>query len=751
MTNPQFQIRLRRRDFVAVAFALQALVLLVVGLGALGVSVPLFRPLLAVVYLTFVPGTLVVFHLGADGRRAGTTVLYAVGTSLVVALIVGALVSLLYPLVGIPRPLTPVPLALTFAVVVTGLGLPLLRDERTAVSVPRDWFSPVPFTVALLPLASVYGTALLEFAGNNWLLLGVLVAVSLFPVLVVLGGLDERWHALAMWAAALALIYHGGAIFGPFVGGHQSTMTTVAEGVWTPEISLLANGSLFAVFVVLADITTGIQWLVVNPFLMSFLPVILFTTTRRYLDSRDAFVAACVFMFAFPFYTLYTGAGRMGTPVFFLALVALAATDRDIPSVSASVLALLFAVGLTVSHYGTSYVAMFAFIGAACARLALVVFDRLRGDGRMPPVTLRGRPDRRTDGGRDTATSLLSASFIGFFIVAVLSWYVYTAEGKKFVSLVSHVDAQVQSVLYGAELSGSAAGAVQQDYGTLSITLAKNIYLGLGALMGLGLLVLVVNRLAYRARPVDDEFLALGAGFLSMIAASALPGGDGFNIARVMMITFVFTVPFAVFGVHAVADVVARGLRRVGLERRHLRRGLRTLGSTSLAAVLCVFLLLNAGVAAEVVTKDYGPSNKASTERLLDSEDPELRLRATECIECNVEAHVWLMSNADHDVKAYGDYLAWAQVDFYRGPLSERLGYVPSNGFYGSLWHARNGTDGPAYLLFLPHNVDTQGLASDGWHPLGEVGEMAESADRIYASGKATVYRTRGNATGPSG
>lgn len=750
---PTIGVRIRRHDIAVGTLVVQVLVLLAVGLDVSGVVDPgLARQFLAVVYLTFVPGLLTVLRLAPHRTVSATTVVYAVGVGLAIVMFLGGLISLAYPLVGVERPLDDVPLALSLAVVVVGLAVGLLGDDREGWNAsPSTWFSPTPLALLLLPFASVLGTALLDFQGNNWLLLGVLVVVAALPALVAFRWVDERWCPLLVWTASLALIYHGGAIFGPFVGGHQSTAFAVAAGGWTPDISLLGNGALFASFVVLADSSTGVQWLVVNPFLMSFIPLVLYEACRRVTDAREAVIAASIFAFAFPFYTLYTGAGRMGTPVFFLALVALVAADRDLSPAAGSVLGLLFALGVTVTHYGTSYVVLFAFLIAGMVLALLRGYDRLRGEVRVPRGTggSRARPDRQFDGGRPDTTRILSVTFVGFFAVAVIAWYLYTGDGAKFVSLVSHVNTQVESMLYGGEqLTGSAAGAATREYGSPSIVVSRYVYVAFGALMAVGLLALGVRRLRYQAVPVTDERLALGVGFLLMIAASALPGGDGFNIARIMMISFVFTVLFAPLGARVLLAPVGRLLAAVGEGEDRATARLRTVSVGSLAAVLFAFLLLNTGVVAEVVTHEYGPSNKASTERLLDSDDPELRLRATECIECNVEAHAWLMSNAAPEVQAYGDTLTWAQVDFYRGPLAERLGYAPNNGFYADLLDVRNGTAGGGYFLLLPHNFDTNGLSADRWYPMGGLRGTMTASDRLYDSGEAVVYRSYANASG---
>jgi hypothetical protein len=225
-----------------------------------------------------------------------------------------------------------------------------------------------------------------------------------------------------------------------------------------------------------------------------------------------------------------------------------------------------------------------------------------------------------------------------------------------------------------------------------------------------------------------------------------------------MMIVFTFTAPFAVFGADAIVGVPIQFWKRVtdrasafGEEGDSGFGPLSRYGhvvAVGLASLLAVFLLLNAGVVSEVVTKDYAPSNSVSQQRLSNSEDPVKRSKAGTCLGCKIQTHIWVFNHISSNITLRGDDLAEAQVDYYRGEITGYVDGIPTGASYASIWTARNGTMDRSYLVFLPHNIDTDGVFVDGkydWRSFNQSGSILDGYNVVYSTDKSKIYLSHQN------
>ncbi|MFC7081414.1 DUF2206 domain-containing protein [Halorussus caseinilyticus] len=561
----------------------------------------------------------------------------------------------------------------------------------------------------------------------------------------------------------MALLYHN-SLFGSSIGGPSGAAQTLETGVWSAsEESVLPNGVLFPAYTILTGLRLGITSSTVNPLLVSFLPVILFEGYREQVGDRAAFSSACLFMFSFPFYVLYPSAGRVATPVFFLALEGLVLSDSHIDLLRKRILGVLFGMGLAVSHYGTAYVAMVAFGTAFVTYLLLGVIDKARIPLSRGTALKRLRSVNVRATVRELTPRLLSPWFVTFYVAFVVEWYFYTSGGDKFAILPRKV-LSVVNRFFEASASGTAGSAVSKEYGSTSVAISRQFYILIGALMGIGLAATMVARVFRKDTvDVDDEFLALAVGFMSMLGASFFV--VGFNVARIMMIVFTFTAVFVVYGLGSIVEAVLttrRVLRRVvardgrgaigdllGVDFERAFGGLRT-ELTAVSVVLCVFLLLNAGFVTVFFTHDYAPSNIVTQDTLEKSEQVQVQLKARGCVNCDIESHVWLFSHRNRSSHAYGDFMAWAQVDFYRGSIAGRLSYYPKKVTYRSMWAATNGTDTKSLLLVLDHNTDTGVMLIESkyyWKDMAYIEPVTNRSHRVYTTGETAIYRSTGRAT----
>ncbi|EMA44808.1 DUF2206 domain-containing protein [Halococcus saccharolyticus] len=752
-----------KRTAVAALLGLHGLALVVIGLQEFGVPIPdQLRAPVVVLALTFVPGGLAVLFVYADGSLGARHVTYAFGISLLSVMAIGFVVNVTLPLVGHDAPMAVVPLAAAMTVFDVTLAALVLRMRRDGtVTIPASLFlshdgddgafewmasvpslvvsriSPVPLALLLLPLLSIVGVELLNRTGNAFLLVVVLVAVALVPLLIVTKRVPTRWHSFGMWMMALAVLYHKAIWKFSGYSGQPYAIRTWRARQWTPGVvrsdllsaELLPNGVLYPIYARLSGVHILTQYNVINPFFVSFIPLALFLTFRRYTDSYRAFLAASVFVFAHPFFRQYPTAGRAATPVLFLALFGLAISDRDSPRVVASALGLAFVLGIVVSHYGTSYYVVAAFGVTLVLLAALRWFDALAG------VDIRGVIDDSVTP-RLVATrsrTRITLSLVVFYSVSSLTWYMYMNGGRKFDLLPKHARESYIQLLGGSTFSGRTAARIQKNYGTLSIQLSKYVYLVIGLLIAIGLLIVLYRRLSNEDIEFDDHYFALAAAMMGIFGMTIMVRNWGGG--RPLMITYVTTVIFAVVGIGAIESHI--------LNRD--REALQVFG-----ILLLVLFVLNSGVAATLLFGGFAPSNVPNQNGLAETDSP--RAQTMIYKETDIAAHVWMIDHHE-GIEVYGDTFANRQTDWYRPQLItgasrawtdiEPIAGKP----LGLSELAAPGVE-PGYVFLVGHNWALDGVWTNQYGPPATTLDELELPQRskVYTTGESTVYYHNGSA-----
>lgn len=727
-----------RADRLALG-GLAALAVLAVVESVLGAP-PIGRTASTVAVAVLVPGWLFLRAVGVPAERSARWVCYAVGAGLLLFMAVGGLVNLLLPLAGVEDPLTAGPLAAGLGVLLAGLcwanrrwAPPFDRDRRVAVTMP----DAVTLGLLLVPEAAVLSVVLLNRTGDNLPLVATLLVVALLPLAVVVTDLDGQHLTVGVFAMSLAAVYHK-SIWSAYVyGGHASTVAVWETGRWNPAFEpLLPNAVMTPGLARLAGVHILTQLKVVNPLLVALIPVAVFVAFRNHGAAGQAFLGASVFTFAHPFFFQYPPAGRASMPVLFLALIGAVAGDRELSPAVGRLLGVLFAAGIVVSHYGTSYYVMFALLGALVLLGAFAAADDV----------LYGFPDgvaafRRRVPVSDGELPLLTWNYGMFYVAAVLSWYLYTGGGRKFVALIDHLANAYQSLAVGGG-TGSTAVRLAADYDAPSIRLAKFVYVTLGLLIATGLLATYYRRFASDERSrFDDQYVALASMLLGLFGATFFVSGE-WGGGRPMMIVFSLTAGFAVVGADAAWDVVRSCWDGAAVLDAVDRAVPAPAPRVGFGLLLAVMFVLNTGVAAAVVLGGSAPSNVPLEPRFEESERPEVQ--SLVYVESDLATHVWLVDHRDAGYPIYGDRIARGQAtDKYVAEIAARsddaLYRFPKRNHPAAL--EPPGVE-PGYLLLMGHTVEhrTVSVTFIEWKKLEAYDLELSERDKVYANDHAAVY-----------
>ncbi|KAF5420331.1 MAG: putative membrane protein [Candidatus Methanomarinus sp.] len=152
---------LEKNTFLKFILAIQFTILFIIGLDAIGLNIPILRQLIGFIYLTFVPGILIFRILKIHGFDLVNTLLFTVGLSITFIMLCGLFINALYPIIGIPNPLSTLSLTATTCVFILIFSIIIYyRDEdiiETNIN-QKHVFKPsilLPIII-LLPALSVF-------------------------------------------------------------------------------------------------------------------------------------------------------------------------------------------------------------------------------------------------------------------------------------------------------------------------------------------------------------------------------------------------------------------------------------------------------------------------------------------------------------------------------------------------------------------------------------------------------------------
>jgi len=553
-------------------------------------DLPFLREVLGFVFVTFVPGFLVLTALRLSDRPLVERFVLSVGLSVALAMLLGLVTNALLPLFGVDNPLSTGPLVIAYNVVTVALLLAIaLRGRGQAVLpvVPRLSTAAVAWLLlpAFLPVATVLGMRLMNTADNNTVLLAVLFLIVLYVAALALWRrrVPETVYPPALLFVGLSLTLMFALRSNHLLGAdtHEEYylfMTAYNNSHWSitgagPPDSTVSVSILPCVVQSFMSMEPEMLFKLLYAFLGAPIAVAVYALTRKYLSPYGAFLASLFVMSQMAF--LWTPAmARQTVAVLFFSLVLLVVFHERIRRSGQTFLTLVFGASVILSHYTTAY-----------ASLGLLVITWLgiqvvRWLGQRGPRKEAVQPASATLGEMSPGAYLSFATVAALLVVAFL-WYGVVVEAA--LRLPVHFLSGVISNLQATFLqSGQRATVIEMafGFGTLGKGFpqhAKLVLSWLGVVfIGVGFLAVAAGHLLGRER-IDRlsgrlrvlSLLRLGSDYIVLVAACCamlviwvvIPGiSRGYNITRLF---YQLAVPLSVLFVIGGA-VVARIARLAG-------------------------------------------------------------------------------------------------------------------------------------------------------------------------------------------
>lgn len=639
--------------FLKLVIALQLAVLGMIGLVALSLDIPVLRQLIGFVYLTFIPGALILRILKLHKMGTIQSLLYTVGLSLTFLMFIGLIINLLYPHIGISKPISAASLIITVTIAILVMcALAYWRDKNFSSpirSAAEKISLPSLFLLILLPILSFLGARLSDIYENNIVLLLLLALITVIVVLIAFDKfIPRRMYPLAILTISIALLTHTGSL-SPYLYGsdilieHNLYKLVEVNSYWdlnmiaSPSNAMLSVTILPAIYHYLSGISSMYIFKIVYPLIFSLVPLGLYQLYRQQTEEKTAFLSTFFFMSFAAFFGILLVLSKQLIGELLVVCLMLLILNKDINIVKRSALLIIFSTSLVVTHYALTYI----YIALLVLSWFIVYFMK-KGKG-----------------------SKLTGMYVSLFIVIAFSWYAYTAQSVTFNVIVN----MGNDVYTGIRTFMSALEATQASVltaiGVSSMPsvvheIARVVFWFTNLFIAVGVGGLFFKK--FREIKIEPIYIALSLASLGlMFMAIVLPYFVvAINANRFYHIMLIPLSPFCILG----GETVFRGIGRLfklGLPR------LRLLTTLSVSIVLILYFLFNTGFIYEVAGDLYPTSIPLSMKRIEQSEDMKQRspLYTTYIRQQSVLGVEWLSNSADSKERVYADYWRRDFVESY--------------------------------------------------------------------------------------
>ncbi len=550
------------------------------GLNSGGTLVTGMRVGTSLVLLLIVPGALLGRLARIETNRLGEFVLYSVGLSLSFLSLFAFSLSILSPVVGISKPFSVQPLAISLTIVLLVMGALLWFGEHAPLRFQSLRVSPVAISFVLLPVVSIVAATVMNSFGNASFMF-ILVFLVVAAVLVTSTRyFSPRQYPMAIFFIALATFLHRNLLTSGVIGADVQFQYFLALrihelGVWSPGVgsrimALPMVTSVPATFSILTGISVATVFKTIYVFVFSLVPVGIYYVGKDIFGRREAFFGSLFFVFYHT--SFYLTPGKQLLSELFIVLLLLLFFKTGLSTVGTKAVAVLLTAAVIHTHYGLTFVFGSSLLVGYVLLSAIRVF---------------------VDDFDHDISIVYPITFLGFAI----AWYwMFTPDLLSQILRTPFIVVQQTANLVTGTAVGSGANYIQEQVGLLD-QLNVVAYLLLTALLGLGIMARIVvhgGQLRRGESATYIEYTAIAVPMFVFLASTFLVTANLWADRSYQMVLVVLG-PFVALGFSFLFDAAMALFDRIDRPR-----SLRPRWSV-LAVLLCILFLLNSGAAYAAV------------------------------------------------------------------------------------------------------------------------------------------------------
>ena len=355
---------------------IQTLLWIIIFFNLNGNHIPIISEILASISLFYINGVLILRILRIHNLGNIENFLYSVGLSIAVTMFLGMAVDLIYPLFGIKTPISTLPLIITFTVFTVCLCfLSHARDKSFENQTYIDLtgiINPILF-LSLIPFLAIFGTYLMNYYGNNSILMIMYILIALIPIMVAFDKfIPKRLYPLTVFLLSVALLFSS-SLISNYINGWDINMEyyfsngVVTNSYWNTAIPEILNSMLSIVIVEpifskISGLNVADIFKVIYPILFSFVVLGLYSVFKKQTTNKIAFMSCFLFISVFMFFLEMPYLARQEIGELFVVLMIMVMLEKNLTRRQLSILTVFFIPALLVSHYSLDYIYMFILV-----------------------------------------------------------------------------------------------------------------------------------------------------------------------------------------------------------------------------------------------------------------------------------------------------------------------------------------------------------------------------------------------------
>ena len=686
-------------------------------------DIPVARQMIGFVYLSFLPGILLLQILGLNFKSIFEQLAFSLGLSLAFCMFVGVAANSLCSIVGFSTPLSILPLEVTIGSILAILSIIVSKKDGSKITFA------LPDSTQILSISFLIGLPILAiFAGlftDTFLHLSLFTTVIVVVLAIAFSKKIEHYklYSIVILVIAFSVIFQrellsnyilGWDVFGEFYVFKQTEMaslwipsTSIAKSEILDYNSMLSVTILPAIYSNLLNASGELIFKVFYFLFYCFVPLTLYQMYKRGFGRFSAFLSA----FYFLSYPRFWGEERRQIigELFFVLLIATIIT-QDTSWKKKKILCYVFGAALIVSHYSLFYIflsfAIFVWLAIHILRkLSIINYS-------------------------SEWTQIIDGPFIMILSFLAILWFIFvnSAHGITIMDFLIRVTSSFFESFGAVESRGAHITSVF-DPGIFNRTLIFQADLILNkipfVLIIIGFIAFARN---YKKRNVSLEYLFFAAGAVIMLFSILLVPflAPAFMPERFYHVSLLFLAPICVYG----------GLKFLGWIITPLRRLKHAIVKPEqiLAIFFIALFLFRVGFFYEIAG-DTSPGMQISTSfnRMKDSNDPQLVSAIFDPYvpAQDVYSAVWLANTLKNNTDIYADKIAEKHVlRAYALKIIEWNYALTTNTTFNSNTYV--------YLRYL--NVQGYLIQNGAISNMTDVYSNLVQSDLIYSNGGSEIY-----------
>lgn len=689
-------------------------------------DLPVYRQIFGFLLVTFVPGLLITHILNMKFTNPSKTILYSVGFSVTLTMFLGFIVNLIGPLFGNYRPLSAVPLLVTINIIILVLlitsfignppGYNSLINFKASLALLR---SPQVLFLLLIPLLGVTGGIAVQYYICSFFSVITMFLIAIAVTLIAFDKFfEENHYTTVLFVIGLTLLLTR-TLTSPYLANTDIHVElfyqklTETNAYWDPNVypsacnTMLSTVVLPNVYSIFLGIDPILVYKVIFSILFALVPVALYHVFKGALKPQFSFFSVFLFMSFYAFFLVLTWLPRQQVAELYLALMMLTLFDKEVRPSVRGFLTIAWISSIVVSHYATTYIALFFII------LVTVMLFVLRE--KMNPIKL--------------LTTI-------FAIILTISWYVYISLSETFKAIINigqRITIAVKNELFSPHAidptinNALGSGLFDQPFWH---ALGHIWQYGTQVLLVIGFAYVIFRYIKKRSQPEFTSFSTVGMLFLLM--SISLPYfASSLNMDRIYHIVLIYISPLCVIGLLYLIDHIPSVCKITAPQKQKLI-------SISLVLVFVPYFLFNSSVMFEVTensknlvldidqTKDYPKYYSNDTYFFLNQ-----RIPSEDVVACN-----WISTFRTADSPIYSDCYRECELWGY--------GLIPFNTVFGGVYPPSKG----GYVFIGRQNIveneyichNEAKVHSSVKHEFDQIQSHLTPRNLIYSSGVA-IYK----------